>query len=99
MANTAANRFVGQIASDSEGRDDHPDRHKANYQASGVHVKVDGSLSLRPWPTTHYWRVKALFAFLLLAYSTAFSHFIFDGMVRRIRRPKVAREVGLAVAS
>lgn len=41
----------------------------------------------------------SMFAFLFFAYGTGFLHFIYDGMIWRIRRPKVAAEVGVAVAT
>ena len=40
--------------------------------------------------------MKALvpFAFLVFTYGTSFMHFIFDGMIWKLRRPRVAAEVG-----
>ena len=40
----------------------------------------------------------SMFVFLLFAYGTSFLHFIYDGMIWRIRRPKVAQEVGVVAA-
>ncbi|MCZ6635557.1 MAG: hypothetical protein O7G87_19320 [bacterium] len=40
--------------------------------------------------------VYSLFAFLFFAYGTSFAHFVLDGMIWKLRRPKVAREVGTA---
>lgn len=37
-------------------------------------------------------------AFLVFTYGTSFAHFVFDGMIWKLRRPKVAREVGTAPA-
>lgn len=39
----------------------------------------------------------SLIAFLVFTYGTSFAHFIFDGMIWKLRRPRVAREVGAAV--
>lgn len=36
----------------------------------------------------------SLSLFLIFTYGTSFAHFIFDGMIWKLRRPKVAREVG-----
>lgn len=41
----------------------------------------------------------SIFAFLFFAYGTGFLHFIYDGMIWRIRRPKVAAEVGVPAAT
>ena len=38
----------------------------------------------------------SLFAFLFFAYGTSFAHFVLDGLIWKLRRPKVAREVGTA---
>ena len=40
--------------------------------------------------------MKALvpFGFLVFTYGTSFMHFIFDGMIWKLRRPRVAAEVG-----
>jgi hypothetical protein len=40
----------------------------------------------------------SLTLFLVFTYGTSFMHFIYDGMIWKLRRPRVAREVG-AVAS
>ncbi|MDA0709079.1 MAG: hypothetical protein O3B73_02585 [bacterium] len=39
----------------------------------------------------------SLLAFLVFTYGTSFMHFIFDGMIWKLRRPRVAQEVGVAV--
>lgn len=40
--------------------------------------------------------VWSLFIFLFFAYGTSFAHFVLDGLIWKLRRPKVAREVGTA---
>ena len=40
----------------------------------------------------------SMFTYLVFTYGTSFAHFIFDGMIWKLRRPKVAREVGTATA-
>jgi len=40
----------------------------------------------------------SLFFFLFFAYGTSFAHFVLDGYIWKLRRPKVAREVGAATA-
>ena len=41
----------------------------------------------------------SMLAFLIFTYGTSFMHFIFDGMIWKLRRPRVAREVGTATAT
>lgn len=36
----------------------------------------------------------SLFAFLVFTYGTSFMHFVYDGMIWKLRRPRVAQEVG-----
>lgn len=38
----------------------------------------------------------SLFAFLVFTYGTSFMHFVYDGMIWKLRRPRVAQEVGTA---
>jgi len=39
----------------------------------------------------------SLFAFLVFTYGTSFMHFVYDGMIWKLRRPRVALEVGAGV--
>jgi len=36
-------------------------------------------------------------AFLVFTYGTSFMHFVYDGMIWKLRRPRVAQEVGTLV--
>ena len=51
---------LGQSANPSRVPDNQTVKNRANYQALGVHMEIEGSLRPRPWPTTYYWRVKAV---------------------------------------
>jgi hypothetical protein len=36
----------------------------------------------------------SLFVYLVFTYGTSFMHFVYDGMIWKLRRPRVAQEVG-----
>lgn len=44
-------------------------------------------------------KMLSLQAFLVFTYGTSFMHFIYDGMIWKLRRPRVAQEVGTTVTS
>jgi hypothetical protein len=39
-------------------------------------------------------KVASMFVFLVFTYGTSFMHFVYDGMIWKLRRPRVAQEVG-----
>jgi hypothetical protein len=43
-------------------------------------------------------KAASMVAFLVFTYGTSFMHFIYDGMIWKLRRPRVAQEVGTPVA-
>ena len=44
-------------------------------------------------------KLVSLLAFQVIAYGASFTHYIYDGMIWRIRRPNVASDVGVAKAA
>jgi len=66
----------------------HAAKHIVVYIVGFIFVVSTLLFGLKTW---------SLLAFLVFTYGTSFMHFIFDGMIWKLRRPRVAQEVGTVV--